>query len=198
MRFNPSDRLDWLVSYDRYQDNGAGMISLKDCEKAAGTFFACDHDQWFARINVPGEIDMTIDSYRSELQFDISDSVVLEHRVGFSRQERYQAYDGDGGAFADPDHPAYGIGRDCCGANFGPIVTDAAAITAAGFDIYNILPWEDLQLTTRDSHYESIVTELQLKSTSDAQLQWVAGLFYMEENNDIRFDVELQAFVFAR
>ena len=40
MRFNPSDRLDWLVTYDRYQDNGAGMVQLKDCEKAAGTFFA--------------------------------------------------------------------------------------------------------------------------------------------------------------
>ena len=85
--------------------------------------------------------------------------------------------------------PPYGIGQDF--ARGAPLVTDLDAITAAGFEPYNILPWEDLQLTTRDSHYESIVTELQLKSTSDSQLQWVAGVFYMEENNDIRFDVEL-------
>jgi len=189
MRFRPNDTVDWLVSFDRYQDDGAGMINLKDCEKAEGTFFACDHPQWYASVNVPGETDMTIDTWRSELSINLTDSVRLEHRIGFSDQTRYQAYDGDGGFFADPDHPAYGINRLCCGG--GPLVRNPGAITAAGFDVFALMPWEDLQLTTRWSDYESIATELQFKSTGDGPLKWVAGGFYLKEDNAIRFDVEI-------
>jgi iron complex outermembrane receptor protein len=189
MRFRPTDSVDWLLSFDRYQDDGAGMVNLKDCEQAEGTFFACDHGQWFASINVPGETDMTIDSWRSELTLDIFEGVRIEHRIGYSDQSRYQAYDGDGGFFADPDHPAYGINRLCCGG--GPLVRNPAAITAAGFDVFALMPWEDLQLTTRWSDYESVVTELQFKSTGEGPLRWVAGAFYMKEDNAIRFDVEI-------
>lgn len=188
-RWALGERADWLLTYDRYEDNGAGMISLKDCEKAKGTFFECDHPQWYASINVPGELDMSIDTIRSEFVFQMTDSVVMEHRIAFSSEERYQAYDGDGGFFADPDHPAYGINRLCCGG--GLLIRDPQAIIDAGFEPYALMPWEDLQLTTRDSDYDSIVTELQFKSQGEGRLDWVAGAFYMKEKNSIRFDVEI-------
>ena len=136
--------------------------------KAAGTFFACDHPQWYASVNVPGELDMTIDSFRSELTFSINDSVVMEHRIARSQEKRYQAYDGDGGFFADPDHPAYGINRLCCGG--GLLIRDAQAIVDAGFAPYALMPFEDLQLTTRWSDYESWVSELQFKSQGEGPL----------------------------
>jgi len=60
--WQPSTYFKWLFSYDHYQDNGAGNISLKDCEKAAGTFFACEHPQYYTNVNVPGRIDMSITS----------------------------------------------------------------------------------------------------------------------------------------
>lgn len=189
MRFQPNDMVDWLVSFDHFEDQGAGMVSLKDCEKARGTFFACEHPQWYASINVPGETDMTIDTWRSELVFDGFDAARIEYRFGYSDQKRYQAYDGDGGSFADPDHPAYGINRLCCGG--GLLIRDAAAITAAGFEPYALMPWEDLQLTTRWSDYTSKVHELQIKSAGDGPLKWIAGGFYLKEDNAIRFDVEI-------
>lgn len=188
-RFSPNDRLDWLLNYERYEDQGAGMISLKDCEKARGTFFACDHSQWFASVNVPGELDMEIDTVRSELTFEVADGVLLEHRVAFASEERYQAYDGDGGFFADPDHPAYGINRPLVGNQL--LIRDPQAIIDAGFQPYALMPWEDLQLTTRWSDYDSIVSELQFKSAGDEALDWVFGAFYLEEKNAIRFDVEV-------
>ena len=190
MRAFFGESAEWQLTYDHFQDNSPGSLSLKDCEKAAGTFFECDHDQWHARINVPGELDFTIDTVRSELAWDLRDSVMLEYRAAWSKQTRYQQHDGDGGAWVDPDHPGYGLSRFCCG-GFPPLVRDASAFEQHGFDVEVKFPFEDLQLTTRDSAYQSMVHELQFKSTGDGSLSWIAGAFHMEEENSIRFDVEL-------
>ena len=184
-----SDSAEWQLTYDHFQDNSPGGLSLKDCEKAAGTFFECEHDQWYARINVPGELDFTINTLRSELAWDITDGILMEYRAAWSKQDRFQQYDGDGGAWVDPDHPGYGIARFCCGAP--PLVRDASAFEQHGFGVEVKFPFEDLQLTTRYSTYKSMVHELQFKSTGDGNLQWIAGAFYMDEENSIRFDVEL-------
>lgn len=191
MMMTPTENLTWMLTWDRYHDESAGGLSLKDCEKAKGTFFACDQPQFSASINVPGELDMTVDTWRSLLSWQLNDKVALEHRVAYSSESRYQAYDGDGGAFADPDHPAYGINRICCGTNFGFLIRDEQAIIDAGFAPYALMPFEDLQLTTRYSNYDSLTSELQFKSVGDGPLKWVAGWFYLQEKNDIRFDVEI-------
>jgi iron complex outermembrane receptor protein len=190
MMMTPTENLSWMLTWDRYHDESAGAISLKDCEKAKGTFFACDKPQFTASINVPGELDMTVDTWRSLLNWEITDEVILEHRIAYSTETRYQAYDGDGGAFADPDHPAYGINRVCCG-GLGFLIRDEQAIIDAGFKPFAIMPFEDLQLTTRYSNYDSLTSELQFKSNGDGPLRWVAGAFYLKEDNDIRFDVEI-------
>ena len=189
MRALLGDTGEWQLTYDHFQDNSPGGISLKDCEKAEGTFFECDHDQWYARINVPGELDFTIDTFRSELSLQVLDSVVLEYRAAWSEQERYQQYDGDGGAWADPDHPGYGIMRHFSG--FGPLVRDPGAFAQHGYPVQVKFPFDDLQLTTRYSTYKSAVHELQFKSTGDGALSWIAGVFVMDEDNAIRFDVEI-------
>ena len=186
----PTENIDWLLTYDRYRDKGAGGISLKDCEKAEGTFFECDQPQFSANINVPGELNMTIDSWRSELKWQLNDEMTLEHRIAYASENRSQQYDGDGGSFADPDHPAYGINRVCCG-GLGFLIRDPQAIIDAGFAPYALMPFEDLQLTTRYSEYNSLTSELQLKSSGDGPLRWVVGAFYLKEENDIRFDVEI-------
>ncbi len=189
-RWAPSYRFDWLVTAEHFKDKSAGGLSLKDCEKAAGTFFECDHDLFYAEVNVPGKMDFDITTLRSEMTFDITQDVVAEWRVAYSEQNRFQQYDGDAGAFADPDHPAYGFDRAIGGDDFGPLVTNPDIIAELGYEPFTLLPWEDLQLTTRDSNYDSLVTELQFKSIGPSRLQWVAGGFYMEEKNSIRFDVE--------
>ena len=189
MRAYLSDTADWQITYDYFLDRSPGGLSLKDCEKASGTFFACDHDQWYARVNVPGDKDFTIGTFRSEFTWDVTGGVVMEYRFARSLQQRFQQYDGDAGAFVDPEHPGYGIQRFCCGA--GPLVRDAAAFEQFGFPVQVMFPFEDLQLTTRDSTYRSSVHELQFKSAGSADLAWIAGAFAMREKNAIRFDVEL-------
>ena len=188
--WTPGDAITWFLSYEYYSDHGAGTLSLKDCEKAEGTFFACDHDVWYAKVNVPGKMNMSISTVRSELVWDVTDTMVFEARLAHATQKRFQQYDGDGGVYPDPDHPAYGINRNCCGAWTSLLIRDPDAIINAGFQPYTIQPWDDLQLTTNYSDYVSRVAELQLKSLSDAPLQWIAGLFWMREENAIRFDVE--------
>ncbi|MBC6428204.1 MAG: TonB-dependent receptor, partial [Cellvibrionales bacterium] len=192
-RFQPSENFDWLLSWDNFQDNGAGNLSLKDCEKAAGTFFACDHDQWYARINVPGEKDFNIQTLRSEMIWQLPTTVV-ELRLANSIQKRFQQHDGDAGAFTDPDHPAYGIDRlAAAGQQRSLLIKDRQRIVSLGFEPFVRFPFEDLRLTTRYSDYDSKVAELQFKSSEplNGTLSWIAGLFHLEEINDVRLDVEI-------
>lgn len=214
LRFQPIDNMDWVVSYDKFQDDGAGRLSLKDCEKAEGTFFACDgHDSLYASVNVPGKMDFSIETLRSVFEYQFNDYLQFEYRVAHAKQSRFQQYDGDAGAFVDPDHPAYGINRICCGTGFGPLGVDHTAAGAVGWTIGGVpgvpdgnggflpvdpstdtgvrFPFEDLQLTTRYSNYDSLVNELQLKSIGDNRFDWILGYFTMKEENDIRFDVEI-------
>ena len=192
MLWTPTDRISWLLSYDYFLDNSAGSLSLKDCEKARGTFFACESGQWEdIPVNVPGSLDMTIATWRSEFIWDFSDTMVVESRLAIGEQQRAQVHDGTV-AYADPDHPAYGIARECCGGQVFPnLVRDPQRLMDLGFPDALQAAFDDLQLTTRESDYDSIVHELQFKSTGDSPLQWIAGHFYMKEENSIIFDVEI-------
>jgi iron complex outermembrane receptor protein len=192
--FDPGNGMHWQLTAERYVDRSPGAISMKDCGLAKGTTYACTHDQFYASINVPGLLDMGVNSFRSELSFVPVKGMRVEYRVGNTREDRSQQYDGDGGAFADPNSPAYGMsGRICCGTNFGPLVNNPGAITALGFDPASeaLFPFQDLQLRTRWSHFNSWVQELQVKSDGDGPLRWVGGIFDMREKNSIRFDVDI-------
>ena len=204
MRFEPTKDISLDLIADYFQDKSPGGLSLKDCEKAEGTFFACDHDQWDVSVNVPGEMDMTMLGLRSVLTWDINEDVVFEGRIGYSQQKRSQVHDAST-AYADPDHPAYGIMRSwysndpapdgCTGGNGSMVecpnlVNNLPLLEALGYGDVAMQPFNDLSLSTNYSDYRSVVSELQLKSQSDSNLQWIAGVFYMKEDNEIRFDVE--------
>ncbi len=102
MRYTPTDSIDWLLTYEQFHDKSPGVPFLKDCQKAKGTFFECEQDEFDVRINTPGELDMTIKTIRSEFVWDISDSVSTEYRFAYSKQDRSQLFDQDAGAFTDP------------------------------------------------------------------------------------------------
>ncbi len=193
MRFAPTDTLEWLVTYEHFKDKSPGVPFLKDCQKAKGTFFECDHDEFDVKINTPGEMDMSIKTGRSELFWDINDSFSMEYRFAYSIQDRTQLFDQDAGAFADPDHPGYGIAIE--GAKFGGttgmLIRDPQAYIDLGFDPQALQPFEDLALETEYSKYKSTVHEVLFKSESDSDLQWLGGFFYLKENNEIKFNVEL-------
>ena len=70
------------------------------------------------------------------------------------------------------------------------LVNNLPLLESLGYPETAMQPFSDLSLTTNYSDYVSWVSELQLKSTSDSDLQWITGLFLMQEDNEIRFDVE--------
>jgi len=204
MRFEPTNDVSLDLIADYFQDKSPGGLSLKDCEKAEGTFFACEDDQYDVSVNVPGEMDMTILGLRSVLTWDINEDVVFEGRVGYSQQKRSQVHDAST-VYADPDHPAYGITRTwyddnpapngCTGGNgtlvkCPNLVNNLPLLESLGYGDVAMQPFGDLSLSTDYSDYRSVVSELQLKSQSDSNLQWITGVFYMKEDNEIRFNVE--------
>ena len=204
MRFEPNNDVSLDLVADYFQDNSPGTLGLKDCAKAEGTFFECDHGQWDVNVNVPGKMDMNMVGIRGVLTWDINEDVLFEGRLGFSRQQRSQEHDASV-VYADPDHPAYGLMRTWWSAGAAPVgceggngtmvvcpnlVNDLALLQSLGYEDNAMQPFNDLSLSTNYSDYRSVVAELQLKSTSDSDLQWITGLFMMQENNEIRFDVE--------
>jgi len=196
-RYQPNQTMDWNVVFDYFNDQSPGSLSLKDCEKAEGTFFACEGSQWDVAVNVPGELNMTIKSWRSIFEWGVSEGITLEHRVAYSDQQRRQVHDGTT-AYADPDHPAYGLSRNFSdpGVNFVDLFgeevfrTDSDVLNSLGFGGYYLQPWDDLAFATRYSDFDSLVNELQFKSNNDSPLQWIAGLSHIKEDNTIIFDVE--------
>ena len=204
MRFEPNNEVSLDLVADYFQDYSPGTLSLKDCDKAEGTFFECDHDQWDVNVNVPGELDMNMVGVRAVLTWDVSDEILFEGRLGFSRQQRSQVHDASV-VYADPDHPAYGListwydtqaaPTGCTGGSGSMVecpnvVNNIELLESLGYADMAMQPFNDLALSTNYSDYKSWVAELQLKSTSDSDLQWITGLFLMKEDNEIRFDVE--------
>ena len=207
LRIEPSSEVSWDLIADYFQDNSPGGLSLKDCEKAKGTFFACEQDQWDVSVNVPGEMDMTMLGIRSVFSADLTDEILMEHRIGYSKQERSQVHDAST-TYAHPDHPGYGFMRTWYSENAAPagctggagsmvecpdLVNDLGLVQSVDggqFDSVVLQPFDDLAMSTNYSNYRSFVTELQFSSNSDAALQWIGGLFWMKEDNEIRFDVE--------
>jgi iron complex outermembrane receptor protein len=170
-----SDKLSWTLGYEHFQNNGAGDVSLKDCDAAKTTQYACATDDPFKEpvlVNVPGKLDMSIQTVRSLVSYDINDNTVLEHRFAYANQKRTQHHDDDAGQHSIMDEVAimYEWG------NWGRQTID------------------DRATYTLDSTFKSYVNELQLKQTF-SNWQYVVGAFWMYEDNAMEFaqDMLVQA-----
>jgi iron complex outermembrane recepter protein len=157
--------LEWTSGLEHYANNGAGDIGLKDCKMAEGTKWACGSEgQWHAVINVPGKLDMSIDTWRNNLTWKLSDRTELGYKFAYAKQQRYQQHDDDGGQtwLDDEVDPMYEWG------NWGR---------------QHAIDWASYTLK---SNYRSWVHELQLKQQG-ADWRYVAGLFSLNEKNAIDF-----------
>jgi len=164
-RWAISPSLEWTGAYEHYKNRGAGEVGLKDCEMAAGTRFACGPEgQWFARINVPGKIDMSIDTLRNALSWKLDAHTELAYKLAYASQKRYQQHDDDGGQ------------------NWLP--GDVGVMESWGnWGNQHALDWASYTLASK---YRSWVHELQLKQTFSGW-RYVAGLFSLAEKNAIDF-----------
>jgi iron complex outermembrane recepter protein len=172
-RWQATDWLEATGTYSHYSDQGAGDIDFVDCEQAAGTPNACNHDLRFVNINVPGKKDLTIDDYQIKLVAQLNDRMALEYRGSYEDMTRYQLEDVDGGTRPPAEW-----------SSIGPAHTDEAAETG-------YYPIWDESWETKHSAYRTNTHELQFKSTGESPLQYVAGLYYLHENKSIRYDMEM-------
>jgi iron complex outermembrane receptor protein len=167
---------DWLSvsgTLSHFLDRGAGDIDYVDCEQAAGTINECNHTLRWANINVPGKKHLTIDDYQLKISAALNERMALEYRVSRQNQERHQLADIDGGT-RPPDEWA----------SIGEPTTPEAELTG-------YYPIWDENWETKHSRYDTTTHELQFKSTGEGKLQWVTGLFYLNENKQIRYDMEM-------
>lgn len=172
-RWQATNWLEATGTFSHYSDQGAGDIDFIDCDQAAGTINACSHELRYVNINVPGRKDLTIDDYQLKLVANVSEGVALEYRGSFQDQQRYQIADVDGGT-----HPA------AQWSSIGEPQTPEAAQTG-------YYPIWDESWETKESAYKTTTHELQIKSTGESRLQYVAGLYYLHEKKRIRYDMEM-------
>ena len=159
-----TDKLDIRLTLETAEDNGAGWPIAPDCERNPDL---CQYNGGgidYVDPNVPGFLDMTNDAVRVRVNYALADTVDLVYNYGWARQQRVQEWDGDMGWRAVPGQNTSWLNR---------------------YD-----PWPSLYLATADSDYKSFSHELQFQGVTD-RFNWILGLFYLEEDNSITFDVEL-------
>nr|WP_295078548.1 TonB-dependent receptor [uncultured Roseateles sp.] len=169
-RWKISPDLEATLGYEKFKNNGAGDIGLKDCAQAAGTRFACTGGQWDVSINVPGKIDMSIDTVRGGLNWNLSKSSSLEYNFAYADQRRSQQGDDDSG--------------------YHRLSSQVTAQWPVGPDgDWGSWPVRDDTSRTLSSKYLSLVQELQFKQKT-GNLQYVLGAFWMREKNAIDYAQE--------
>jgi iron complex outermembrane recepter protein len=125
---------------------------------------ATGHDLRSALITSPGKLDMKNDTIH--LRTDArTGGLELSYLLGYARMTRRNISDQDVGLALDPELRA--------------------------------LPEPPLQASydeerrTDSAEFVSMQHELQLKPRDVERLDWIAGMFFYEENNSIRFDIDV-------
>ncbi|MBO9707656.1 MAG: TonB-dependent receptor [Caulobacter sp.] len=176
-RWRPTEKLEFTGTLSHFSDQGAGDLDFVDCKQAAGTPAACDHPLRYAKINVPGKKDLTIDDYQLKVGYGLSEKAMVEYRGAFQDQRRDQIQDVDGGYRPPSEWASIG----------DPSLHSHAAELTGYYPI-----WDESWQTT-GSRYRTVTHELQLKSTGSSRFQYVLGAYYLKENKKIRYDMEMLA-----
>jgi len=117
--WEPSKDFSWMLSYEKFRDTSAGNTDTIDCSKASHRVIkeedgslsplqGCENvygpgaDSYTSLVSVPGQLDLSIDSVRSNLRWNLTDSMALVYNAGWAKQVRSQVSDQDRG-FGDWD-----------------------------------------------------------------------------------------------
>ncbi|MGR9092617.1 MAG: TonB-dependent receptor [Gammaproteobacteria bacterium] len=162
--WTPLDTLDWRVSVETAQDNGAGWPIAPDCERNPDLCHYNGGGIDYIDPNIPGFLDMKMDAVRSHVNYALTENIDIVYNLGWARQQREQRWDGDMGWRPVPAATTGWLNRN--------------------------QPWDSLYLATAESHYESWSNELQFQGLT-GRVNWILGFFDFREDNDIIFDVEI-------
>lgn len=156
--WEPTDEISWLVTAEKFQDQSAGYINTIDCDKAD---LRLDENGEAGNLGCeylygPGADEYTV-VVNTPGELDLSIESLRSHfRWDFSDSMSFLYNAG----FASQSR------------------TNRVDIDAG------VTAW-DMSLHFTDTQYDSQSHELQLQSTGDGPLQWIAGAFYFKEENDM-------------
>lgn len=92
--WQPMDGLHWWLSYERFEDRGAGSLPVVDYATPV-------------TIDTPGHTKLDQDALRSRLQLDLPRGATLVYISGYGQTRRNQDWDGDrSGALGSETDPA--------------------------------------------------------------------------------------------
>jgi len=88
--YQPDARLKWNISYERFQDRGTPSMNLMQTPRAG-------QDEWSALIDTAPYLHRDVNSFRSRLDYAVSDDIGLTYIAGHSKFSGSSTYDQDGG-----------------------------------------------------------------------------------------------------
>lgn len=88
--YQPSDRLKWNISYERFQDRGTPNMNLMQTPRAG-------QDEWSALIDTAPFLHRNVNTFRSRVDYAVSPDISLAYIAGYSKFSGSSTYDQDGG-----------------------------------------------------------------------------------------------------
>lgn len=158
------------VTFENFQDSGAGNAFFRDCASGAGTRYACSGSEWDINVNVPGATDMKIRTLRTGLDWNVNDHTNVNYNFAIADQRRTQIADDD------------------MGMQNAPAWADIAPFPNSADGNWGTWPLRDTWHRTADSRFLSTVHELQLKQQLGS-FKYVSGLFWMHERNRMEYEM---------
>jgi iron complex outermembrane receptor protein len=170
----PSDDFSWMLAYEHFQDDSAGNADTIDCEKAMLRVRTDDDGNYLDRA---GNISATpvrgsdgceriygpgADSYTVNVSVPGMQDMTIQNVRSNLRWD-----------FSDAMALVYNAGWA------------KQTRTQISDQDRGITDW-DMSIFFRDATFKSQSHELQLQSTDAGPLQWITGLFYFEENNNMQ------------
>jgi len=172
-RYDDSDKVAFRLSGQWEPDETWSVFASAEryADRGAGTIpLSLNPAQGYglrsAFITSPGQLDMQNDTFHLRADYRPNDAVELSYLFGWARMTRENVSDQDVGLALDPELRA--------------LPNPPLAATY------------DEERRTVNSDFISTQHELQLKPRSFGQLDWILGAFFYEEDNSIRFDIDVR------
>lgn len=88
--WQPSAALKWNLAYERFADRGTLPMNLMQTPRAG-------QDRWSALIDIAPSLVRDTDTFRSRIEYALSDSLALTYIAGYSKFDGASTFDQDGG-----------------------------------------------------------------------------------------------------
>jgi iron complex outermembrane receptor protein len=160
-QWEPNEQWRVFASAERFADRGAGTIPVSPTRRPG-------HGLRAALVSSPGRLDMKNDTLHwrvDHLTPAFGADLELTYQFGWARMTRTNVSDEDAGLAQDPE------------------------IRALPYSY--VQPTFQAESRTHGAEFISSQHELQLKPIGDGPLEWIVGAFFYEEDNAMRFDIDL-------